>query len=106
MKTFYFSGYWEERWECGDGCCSGGGVYIINFDCIKERGVVVKDQPYLPTCFSKLDVLIFVYEYVYDNLVPAKVFETRTEKTVHWLTQKLKERDVFVVIDIDGEENE
>ena len=23
--------YWEDEWECGDGCCSGCGEWVINF---------------------------------------------------------------------------
>jgi hypothetical protein len=103
MKTFYFSGYWEEPWECGDGCCTGGGDWLIDLDCVKEGEETLPDTPYFGTCFSEVDVLISVYEHVYGEHVPDNVFDTWDTAAERWLTQKLKERDVFVVIDIEGE---
>ena len=42
MKTYYWQGWWEEPWECGDGCCSGGGEYRINFSHLEVDGEEVE----------------------------------------------------------------
>jgi hypothetical protein len=103
MKTFYFSGYYEEPWVGDCECCSGGGEYRISLDYIKEGDEILPDTPYLGTCFSEVDVLFCVYEHVYDGHVPDNVFDTWDTAAERWFTQKLEERDVFVVIDIEGE---
>lgn len=104
MKTFYFSGYWEEPWECGDGCCTGGGNYYINFTHMIEGDKTYDHLCFrFGTCYDKESVLFSVYEEVFGEDVPYHVYEIWDESVDRWLTQKLKERDVFVVIDIEGE---
>lgn len=100
MKTFYFSGYYEEPWECGDGCCTGGGDYYIDLNYIKEGEETLPDTPYFGTCFNEVDVLICVYEHIYGEYVPDNAFETWGSKAERWLTQKLEEHGVRVVIEI------
>jgi hypothetical protein len=103
MKTFYFSGYWEEPWECGDGCCSGGGDYYIDFTHMVEGDKTYDHLCFsFGTCYDKEGVLLSVYEMLFDEDVPDVVFEMKENEAMRWLAQKLEERDVFVVIDIDG----
>lgn len=101
MKTYYFSGYWEEPWECGDGCCSGGGDYHINFDCLEIDGEEVELNSWFGTEYEEVGPYMSVYQEEFGEEVPDHVYEMYETHAISWLEGKLAQRDVFVVVDID-----
>lgn len=99
MKTYVFEGWWEDAWECGDGCCSGGGEYHINFVHLLVDGVEDKSYYYKGgTNYWPGDVYISVYEDVFDTNVSDDVYEMSPWEQTKLLKEELKKVGVDVII--------
>lgn len=101
MKTYYFSGYWEEPWECGDGCCSGGGNYYINFTHLEVDGKEVEWHSWFGTEWEEVGPYMSVYREEFGEEVPDHVYEMYETHAISWIEEKLAQKDVFVVVEID-----
>lgn len=109
MKTYVFEGWWEETWSCGEGCCSGGGEYHINFVHLLVDGVEDKSYYYKGgTDYWPEDVYISVYADVFDEYAPPMVCDMSPLEQTAWLKEELKKVgvDVKIYIDNEGEWNE
>ena len=100
MKTYYFSGYWEEEWECGDGCCSGGGEYHINFDCLEIDGKEVECHSWFGTEYEEVGPYLSVYAQEYGEDAPNGVHEMSEREAIRWLKEQLAKAGVSVVVEI------
>lgn len=100
MKTYYFSGYWEEPWECGDGCCSGGGNYHINFTHLEVDGKEVEWHSWFGTEYEEVGPYLSVYAQEYEEDAPDGVHEMSEREAIHWLKEQLAKAGVSVVVEI------
>jgi len=98
MKTYYFNMHWEDEWECGDGCCSGCGEWVINFqEMVDEHGNHF-DMDSIGTSWTVEDALRQVYEIEYEEYVPDFVWEGMDfNEQQRWLTNQLLAHNVQVV---------
>ena len=101
MKTYYFSGYWEEPWECGDGCCSGGGNYHINFDRLEIDGEEVEWNSWFGTEWEEVGPYLSVHAQEYEEDAPDGVHEMSEQEAIRWLKEQLAKAGVSVVVEID-----
>ena len=102
MKTYYFSQRWEDEWECGDGCCSGGGEWVINFlEMVDENGNTW-DSNHIGTSWTVEDALRQVWELEYDVDVPDYVLEKDYDWQYSWYVRQLYLKDVSVVFKNEG----
>lgn len=101
MKTYYFSGYWEEPWECGDGCCTGGGNYHINFDCLEVDGQVVEWHSWFGTEWEMIGPYFSVYAQEFEEDAPDGVHEMSEQEAIQWLKKQLALAGASVVVDIE-----
>ena len=105
MKTYYFIGHWEDAWECGDGCCSGGNEWIINFSGLEIDGEQINDFVYSGgTCYSLKDVFLSVFEQENGDFAPECVSEEEEKDAYNrWLEEDLTARDIFVNVLLEGQ---
>lgn len=101
LKTYYWQGWWEDPWECGDGCCSGGGEYHINFSHLEVDGEEVEWHSWFGTEWEMSGPYFAVYQEEYEEKVPVFVHEMSEDKAVRWIKQELAQKDVCVVVEID-----
>ena len=103
MKTYYFSCYWEDPWECGDGCCSGGGEWVINFVKMIDGQGNISDEcsRNFGTSWNKPDALAQVYELEYDEYVPDFVYNMSFEDADKWVEAELLKKGVVVVFEME-----
>lgn len=103
MKTYYFSCYYEYPWECGDGCCSGGGEWVINFSMVKDEQGNLSNQysRNFGTSWSTTQALQQVYELEYDEYVPDFVYVMSFEEADKWVEASLLKKGVVVVFEMN-----
>lgn len=105
MKTYYFSCYYEYPWECGDGCCSGGGEWVINFVKFTDEQGNISDgcSRNFGTTWNKPDALAQVYDFEFDEYTPDFVWEKlyTWEDQEKWLEASLLKKDVVVVFEME-----
>ena len=101
MKTYYFSGYWEEPWECGDGCCSGGGDYHINFTHLEVDGKEVEWHSWFTTEYEEVGPYLSVYAQEFEEDAPDGVHEMGEQEAILWLKGQLEKAGVSVVVEIE-----
>lgn len=105
MKTYYFTGHWEDAWECGDGCCSGGNEWIINFIKVVVDGELLNNYRFpIGTCYSLADGYISVFEQEYGDSAPDCVYAAEEAICIRWLEEDLVLRNVFVNVLLEGKE--
>lgn len=98
MKTYYFTQYWEDEWECGDGCCSGGGEWVINFDEMIDEYGNHFDMNSIGTSWTIEDAIRQVYEIEYEDYVPDFVWgDMDCIEQQNWLNNQLQLKNVKVV---------
>lgn len=99
MKTYYFTGRWEDAWECDIGCCSGREELRIEFLKLEEDGVLVEDLVWQDVVhYYTADVYIEVYEYEAGKDAPKWVQESVCGIAVPWLQRELHGLGVTVEI--------
>lgn len=100
MKTYYFSGYWEEPWEGVCGCCSGGGNYYINFDRLEIDGKEVEWFSWVISEYEEVGPYMCVYREEFGEEVPDHIYEMYEPHAISWIEGKLAQKDVVVVLEI------
>lgn len=103
MKTYYFTQYWEDEWECGDGCCSGGGEWVIDFqEMVDENGKYCYNTS-IGTSWTIEDALRQVYEIECGEDIPEFVWFFDSLEIENWLVRHLHLKGVEVVFKEQGE---
>lgn len=98
MKTYYWHGWWEDPWECGDGCCSGCGEYHINFSDLLVDGEEAKCHSWFGTEYELSGPYFSVYQEEYGEEAPEMVHEMSEEEAILWLEHKLEQKGVCVIV--------
>ncbi len=118
MKIYRWLETYEPPWECGDGCCSGGGDYLYTYleTYDTETDTVVFEDGVYPISSDSADTLFKTYEHVTGIFVFCKykypagdnenVWQEGYREVVRAVTNELNEMDVGVEIICKEEDNE
>lgn len=99
MKTYYFTGHWQNVWESGGGYGSEREELHIEFLKLEENGLLVEDFVWKgETNYYTVDVYFEVYEYETGKEAPEWVLESTDWIATPWLQNELNKLGVTVEI--------
>lgn len=99
MKTYYFTGRWQNVRESGGGYSSEREELHVEFLKLEEDGVLIKDFVWKgDTNYYTVDVYFEVYEYEAGQEPPEWVLESIDWIATSWLQKELNKLGVTIKI--------